>query len=90
MINNVDEDFQRAIWAGLESAAKEAGVNVDPGGTSMDQGIALGLAEVEKGQADNRLSQVVVLTDGETSSKCYAPPTHRLQSYKNPLAHVRA
>ncbi len=28
MIDNVDEDFQRAIWAGLESAAKEAGVNV--------------------------------------------------------------
>src|SRR5512141_2356869 len=28
MIDNVDEDFQRAIWSGLESAAKEAGVNV--------------------------------------------------------------
>jgi DNA-binding LacI/PurR family transcriptional regulator len=28
MIDNVDEDFQRAIWTGLESAAQEAGVNV--------------------------------------------------------------
>jgi DNA-binding LacI/PurR family transcriptional regulator len=28
LIDNVDEDFQRAIWAGVESAAKEAGVNV--------------------------------------------------------------
>src|SRR5438132_3074021 len=38
--------------------------DVDPGGTCMDQGIALGMAEVEKGMAAGRLSQIVVLTDG--------------------------
>ena len=43
--------------------------HVDPGGTSMDEGIALGLGEVEKNQAADRLSQVVVLTDGETSGE---------------------
>lgn len=43
--------------------------DVDPGGTSMDQGIALGLAEVEKSAGAGRLSQVVVLTDGETSGE---------------------
>lgn len=39
---------------------------VDPGGTAMDQGLALGLQEVEKEAAAGRLRQVVVLTDGET------------------------
>jgi Ca-activated chloride channel family protein len=43
--------------------------NVDPGGTSMDQGIGLGLAEVEKNVGAGKLSQVVVLTDGETSGE---------------------
>jgi Ca-activated chloride channel family protein len=43
--------------------------DVDPGGTSMDQGIRLGLSEVEKNAADGLLSQVVVLTDGETSGE---------------------
>jgi Ca-activated chloride channel family protein len=43
--------------------------NVDPGGTSMDQGMALGLGEVDKNQEANRLSQMVVLTDGETSGE---------------------
>src|SRR5713101_7114140 len=43
--------------------------DVDPGGTSMDQGIELGLAEVEKSAGTGRLSQVVVLTDGETSGE---------------------
>ncbi len=42
---------------------------VDPGGTSMDQGIAMGLAEVEKNAAAGTLSQLVVLTDGETSGE---------------------
>ncbi len=28
LIDNVDEDFQRTIWAGLEAAARDAGVNV--------------------------------------------------------------
>ncbi len=44
-------------------------LNVDPGGTAMDQGMALGLAEVERLAGAGRLSQVVVLTDGETSSE---------------------
>jgi Ca-activated chloride channel family protein len=43
--------------------------DVDPGGTAMDQGIGLALAEVEKLNAPGRLSQVVVLTDGETSGE---------------------
>jgi Ca-activated chloride channel family protein len=43
--------------------------DVDPGGTSMDQGIALGLAEVEKSAGPGRLSQLLVLTDGETSGE---------------------
>src|SRR5579871_969401 len=43
--------------------------DVDPGGTSMDQGISLGLGEVEKNAAPGRLSQVLVLTDGETSGE---------------------
>jgi Ca-activated chloride channel family protein len=43
--------------------------NVDPGGTAMDQGIALGMSEVEKSVGAGKLSQVVVLTDGETSGE---------------------
>jgi Ca-activated chloride channel family protein len=43
--------------------------DVDPGGTSMDQGIALGLSEVEKAAGPGFLSQVMVLTDGETSGE---------------------
>src|SRR5262249_26123325 len=43
--------------------------DVDPGGTSMDQGIALGLAEVEKGSGPGAVSEIVVLTDGETSGE---------------------
>src|SRR5882757_4106412 len=43
--------------------------DVDPGGTSMDQGIGLGLGEVHKNTGDGKLSQVVVLTDGETSGE---------------------
>ena len=43
--------------------------DVDPGGTAMDQGISLGMAEVEKNVSPGRLSQVVVLTDGETSGE---------------------
>jgi Ca-activated chloride channel family protein len=42
---------------------------VDPGGTAMDKGIALGLQEVEKDAGPGRVSQVVVLTDGETSGE---------------------
>ncbi len=43
--------------------------DVDPGGTSMDQGIALGLGEIEKNAGTGKLSQLVVLTDGETSGE---------------------
>lgn len=43
--------------------------DVDPGGTCMDQGIELGMAEVEKSKTAGRLSQIVVLTDGETSGE---------------------
>jgi Ca-activated chloride channel family protein len=43
--------------------------DVDPAGTAMDEGIRLGLAEVEKSADAGRLSQVVVLTDGETSGE---------------------
>src|SRR5262249_24782727 len=43
--------------------------DVDPGGTAMDQGIAAGLAEVEKNLGPGRLSQLVVLPDGETSGE---------------------
>jgi len=43
--------------------------DVDPGGTSMDQGIALGLAEVEKASGTGAVSEIVVLTDGETSGE---------------------
>src|SRR5205823_1740686 len=41
--------------------------DVDPGGTSMDSGIQLGLDEVAKYAGAGSLSQLVVLTDGETS-----------------------
>jgi Ca-activated chloride channel family protein len=43
--------------------------DVDPGGTAMDQGIEMGLSEVERQAGPGRLSQVVVLTDGETSGE---------------------
>lgn len=43
--------------------------DVDPGGTAMDQGMARGIEEVEKNLGDGKLSQVVVLTDGETSGE---------------------
>jgi Ca-activated chloride channel family protein len=43
--------------------------DVDPGGTSMDTGIALGLGEIEKNTGTGKLSQLVVLTDGETSGE---------------------
>jgi Ca-activated chloride channel family protein len=43
--------------------------DVDPGGTAMDEGIRLGLAEVEKNAGPGKLSQLVVLTDGETSGE---------------------
>src|SRR5205823_6392732 len=43
--------------------------DVDPGGTSMDEGMKLAMEEVERQSTPGRLSQVVVLTDGETSGE---------------------
>jgi Ca-activated chloride channel family protein len=43
--------------------------DVDPGGTAMDQGISLGLGEVEQFAGAGKLTQLVVLTDGETSGE---------------------
>lgn len=43
--------------------------DVDPGGTSMDQGLTLAIQEVEKNAEPGRLTQIVVLTDGETSGE---------------------
>ncbi|MHB1424032.1 MAG: vWA domain-containing protein [Gemmataceae bacterium] len=43
--------------------------NVDPGGTAMDEGIKLGLGEVERLTSAGKLTQLVVLTDGETSGE---------------------
>jgi Ca-activated chloride channel homolog len=42
---------------------------VDPGGTAMDAGIRTGLDEVEKHLGAGSLSQLIVLTDGETSNE---------------------
>jgi Ca-activated chloride channel family protein len=43
--------------------------DVDPGGTSMDQGIQAGLEQVMKHHGQGKLSQLIVLTDGETSGE---------------------
>jgi len=43
--------------------------DVDPGGTAMNDGMRLALDEVEKLAGAGRLSQVLVLTDGETSGE---------------------
>lgn len=43
--------------------------NVDAGGTSMDQGIDLGLSELRKHRGGNGISHLVVLTDGETTGE---------------------
>jgi Ca-activated chloride channel family protein len=43
--------------------------DVDPGGTAMDEGLALALRSVEQHASAGKLSQVVVLTDGETSGE---------------------
>ncbi len=43
--------------------------DVDPGGTAMNDGMKLAIDEVEKLAGPGRLSQIVVLTDGETSGE---------------------
>src|SRR5205807_7849315 len=42
---------------------------VDPGGTSMDQGIGTALSAIETNAGTGKLSQMLVLTDGETSGE---------------------
>jgi Ca-activated chloride channel family protein len=42
---------------------------VDPGGTAMNDGLRLALDEVEKFAKPGRLSQVLLLTDGETTGE---------------------
>lgn len=54
----------------IEDVLRRIGTfDVDPGGTAMDEGLALALADVETRAGPGRLSQVVVLTDGETSGE---------------------
>jgi Ca-activated chloride channel family protein len=43
--------------------------DVDPGGTSMDQGISTALSAIEATAGTGKLSQMLVLTDGETSGE---------------------
>jgi Ca-activated chloride channel family protein len=43
--------------------------DVDPGGTAMDMGMESAIAEVEKNVGTGKLSQLIVLTDGETSGE---------------------
>ncbi len=43
--------------------------DVDPGGTAMDQGLTLGLKELARNAGSAKLSQAIVLTDGETSGE---------------------
>lgn len=43
--------------------------DVDPGGTAMDEALELATAAVEKQAGIGKLSQIVVLTDGETSGE---------------------
>ena len=43
--------------------------DVDPGGTSMDEGMRLAIEEIDKNSGPEWLNQVVVLTDGETAGE---------------------
>ncbi len=43
--------------------------DVDPGGTAMDQGIEAGMNALEQSMGSGKLSQLIVLTDGETSGE---------------------
>jgi Ca-activated chloride channel family protein len=43
--------------------------DVDPGGTAMDVGLRLGLEELARNAGVGRVSQVLVLTDGETTGE---------------------
>lgn len=43
--------------------------DVDPGGTAMDEGMHLALSELRKTAGPGKLSQLLILTDGETSGE---------------------
>lgn len=54
----------------IENAIRNIENNdIDPGGTAMNDGMRIALDEVEKLAGPGRLSQVVILTDGETSGE---------------------
>jgi Ca-activated chloride channel family protein len=44
---------------------------IDGGGTAMDEGMALAIAEVEKLMVPEKLTQIVILTDGETTGETF-------------------
>jgi len=44
-------------------------LDIDPGGTAMDEGLALAMSEVAQRAVRGQLSQIVILTDGETSGE---------------------
>lgn len=43
--------------------------DIDPGGTTMNEGMRLGIEALEAQGSDGRISQMLVLTDGETSGE---------------------
>jgi Ca-activated chloride channel family protein len=56
--------------AKIETAIRNIENNdIDPGGTAMNDGMRIALEEVEKIAGPGKLSQVLVLTDGETSGE---------------------
>jgi Ca-activated chloride channel family protein len=44
---------------------------IDGGGTAMDEGMKLGIEEIEKLIKPDRLTQIVILTDGETTGETF-------------------
>jgi Ca-activated chloride channel family protein len=54
----------------IESAIRNIEMNdIDPGGTAMNDGMRIALDEIEKLAGPGLLSQVLILTDGETSGE---------------------
>jgi Ca-activated chloride channel family protein len=62
--------------------------DVDPGGTSMDEGIRLGLDEVERSHGPGKLAELVVLTDGETSGESQCRELAQEAAQKKIRLHV--
>ena len=61
---------QIAETAKIEEVIRKVDMyDVDPGGTAMNDGMRLALDEVEKLGSQGKLSQILVLTDGETSGE---------------------